>query len=287
VRLAAVAAGVLLAACSTDTGPEVTPTATAVSVPTATPEPTATTEPSPAPEPTRPPTTENVRQYANAHAFLSRDQYIEAERRFTIVVETEPEFARGWEGRGSARFGKGDVEGAIEDFTRAIELKPNLAEAFSGRAVARLSAGDVLGANQDAVRTRELDPLDPNPLVVLGRILSMSRRFTDALEMFNEAVDLAPMDGPAYWWRGRFLYDYGNFELALGDFDRAIQLSPVAAQPYLDRAQVLMEFSDGLEAARADIEEAISLARDPKLPDVLDAADLLLERLEAQAAAGG
>lgn len=252
--------------------------------PTAAPEPAT---PAPGPTATTEPvnTNENVRNYARAHAILSRGEYIQAERRFTVVIEIEPEFARGYEGRASALMGQGKFAEAIADFDRAIELKPSLASAYSGRAVAALASGDILGANLDAVQARRLDPEDPNPAIVLGRILSSAGRNADALEMFNEGVALAPTEGAAYWWRARFLYDMGSIDLALGDLNLAIELSPISAAPYLDRASLYMDALEEYELARADIEEARSLAEEPRDRTVLDNADALMSRLEELEAA--
>jgi tetratricopeptide (TPR) repeat protein len=261
---------------------------------TAEPEPAATTEPAmPTPGPTATPeppsTNENVRNYARAHSYFNRDDYVQAERQFTVVIEIEPKFARGWEGRASALMAQGKSSEAISDFDRAIQLKPDLASAYAGRAVANMSVGDILGANQDAVQARILDPSDPNSVIVLGRIMSGAGRAADALEMFNEGVELAPDEGLAYWWRGRFLFQIGSYDLALGDFNLAIEYSPVSAQPYLDRATIYMEVFEEFDLARADIEEAHSLGEEPRDRDILDESDALLERLEqliATAASG-
>jgi tetratricopeptide (TPR) repeat protein len=250
--------------------------------PTATPE-LATPTPTPKPTATSAPvnTNENVRNYANAHNYLNRGDYVQAERRFTLVIEIEPQFARGYEGRASALMAQGKTAEAIRDFDRAIELKPDLSSAYAGRAVANMSVGDILGANQDAVQARFLDPEDPNSVIVLGRIMSGAGRMADALEMFNEGVELAPDEGATYWWRGRFLFQMGNYDLALGDLSLAIELMPVSPQPYLDRASLYMDVFGDFDLARADIEEGRSLGEEPRDRDILDEADELLERLEA------
>ncbi len=255
-----------------------------------TPElPTTTPEPEPTATPEAVNTNENVRNYAGAHALLNRNEYVQAERRFTLVIEIEPQFARGYEGRASALMGQQKYTEAIRDFDRAVELKPDLASAYAGRAVANMAVGDILGANQDAVQARLLDPTDPNSVIVLGRILSGAGRTADAWEMFNEGVELAPDEGPAYWWRGRFLYQIARYDLALSDLNLAIEFSPVSAQPYLDRATMYMDVFEDFDLARADIEEARSLGEEPRDRDILDSSDALMERLEeleAAAAAG-
>ena len=63
-------------------------------------------------------------------------------RTFTTVIELEPEFARGWDGRGQSLMLQGKYEEAMLDFDRAIELKPNLAVAYSNRGLTRVAIDD-------------------------------------------------------------------------------------------------------------------------------------------------
>jgi len=70
--------------------------------PTATARPSSTPTPTPEPEETPESDTESVYFYLNGFSSISRGEYIDAERTFTTVIEIEPGFARGWDGRGQA-----------------------------------------------------------------------------------------------------------------------------------------------------------------------------------------
>ena len=48
------------------------------------------------------PSTESVTFYIRGHNYLTRNEPVEAERSFNTVIEIEPEFARGWDGRGES-----------------------------------------------------------------------------------------------------------------------------------------------------------------------------------------
>jgi tetratricopeptide (TPR) repeat protein len=65
------------------------------------------------------------------------------------VIRLKPGFAVAFNNRGSARFGKGDFEGAIKDYSEAIRLKPDYAVAFNNRGNARKAKGDLEGATED------------------------------------------------------------------------------------------------------------------------------------------
>ncbi len=283
-------AGLIVAACSS---PALVPAPTAT--PTATPEPTATSAaPAPSPTttqraltPTPTPSTESVIQYVTAYAYLDRGDFVQAERYFDTVIDLEPTFARGWDGRGQARLFKGDYQEAMLDFDRAILLKPNLAQAYSHRAFARMASGDFGGALRDAEKALSINDLMVDPYIVLGRVLTETGRLSEALVNFDRAVSLAPVEGGVYWWRGRFYRDaVGDIPRALLDMDKAVEFDPARASFFLDRAITRIYAAAPPAAVRADLEEAISLSEEPRLPDIIARAEELLELVKKAEATG-
>ncbi|MDA1279977.1 MAG: tetratricopeptide repeat protein [Chloroflexi bacterium] len=263
------------------------PTSTTESAPqdeiTSSPQisPTATRTPTPEPDETPISETESVSFYIRAFNSIGRGEYVDAERTFTTVIQLEPGFARGWDGRGQALMLQGKYEEAMLDFDRAIELKPNLADAYANRSLTRMALNDTAGAGRDAKRAIELDEESVGAQIVLGRIYAQQADTDRALEWFNLAVATEPEDGSTWWWRGRFYRDVlaqGN--LALDDFNRAIELEPAQAALYIDRALLYIQAQVFSDLARKDIEEAISLAQDPKLPSIIERAEDLLAILD-------
>jgi tetratricopeptide (TPR) repeat protein len=291
----------LLAACSsTESAPEEVPTVivtpdgpiiegttepTIASEPTATARPRATVTPTPEPEETPESDTESVGFYLSAFRAINRGEYIDAERTFTTVIELEPEFARGWDGRGQALMLQGKYEEAMFDFDRAIELKPNLSVAYANRGLSRAAIGDLNGAFRDANRAYELDDESVAAQLVLGRVNANRGDTERALEWFDLAIATAPEDGSTWWWRGRFFRDVlGAGNAALDDFNKAIEIAPAQGALYIDRALLYVQADVSPELARADLEEAISLAQDPKVPSIIERAEELLKVLDDRAA---
>ena len=225
--------------------------------------------------------TESVSFYINAFNLIGRGEYVDAERTFTTVIELEPRFARGWDGRGQSLMLQGKFEEAMLDFDRAIELKPNLAIAYANRAMTRIALEDVDGASRDAKRAVELDEKSIAGQLVLGRVYATRGDVVKALEWFDLAVTTGSDDGSTWWWRGRFFRDVlAVGHLALDDFNKAIELAPSQAALYIDRALLYIQADAERELARADLEEAISLAQDPKLPSIIERANELIEVLD-------
>ena len=255
---------------------------TATSGPSSTPTPAATSTPEP--EETPESDTESVYFYLNGFNSLGRGEYIDAERTFPTVIEIEPGFARGWDGRGQALLYQGKYEEAMLDFDRAIELKPNLEVAYSNRALTRVAINDMDGAARDARRAYELDEESVAAHLVLGRVYARSGNTNRALEWFDLAVTTEPEDASTWWWRGRFYRDVlGAGNAALNDFNMAIELSPAQAALYLDRAQLYIQANVEEELARLDLDEAISLSQDPKLPSIIERAEELIKSLDDRA----
>ncbi len=291
--LAAIGAATALlafAACtSASPGVTVTPAPSPTALPTSTAAPQPATSTLPVGTPTAAPVsdTESVIQYVTAYAYLDRGDFDEAERYFNTVVELEPEFARAWDGRGQARLFKGELEDALLDFDRAISLKPNLAQAYAHRAFARVSTGDDAGAERDANKALTINEDIVDAHIVLGKLLAESGRTDEALERFDRAVALSPLEGTVYWWRGQFYRDFvEDYDRALADFNRSIGLSPAQATIYIDRAMLLIYMGSSADLIKKDLEEAISLAEEPRLPLILDRAHQLLNLVTEAEATG-
>ena len=254
-------------------------------IPTSTPIPVVTITPTPEPEETEVPESESVTFYLQAYNAMGRTEYVDAERTFTTVIELEPNFARGWNGRGQALMLQSKFEEAMLDFDRAIELKPKLSEAYANRALARIALEDADGAKRDALRAYELDEESVAAHIVLGRVAALERDADKALVWFDLAINTDPEDASTWWWRGRFYRDVlGAGNAALDDFNTAIELSPAQAALYLDRAQLYIGAQVEPELARADLEEAISLSQDPKLPTIIARAEELMVILDERSA---
>jgi len=235
----------------------------------------------PEPEETPVSETESIGFYIGGFNSIARGEYIDAERTFTTVIELEPGFARGWDGRGQALMLQGKLEEAMLDFDHAISLKPNLTEAYTNRALTRLALDDIDGASRDAKRAVELDDEAVGAHLVLGRVYARKGDPDRALEWFDLAIATNSNDGATWWWRGRFYRDVlGEGNLALDDFNMAIELAPTQAALYVDRALLYIQANSAPELARADLEEAISLSQDPKLPTILERVENLLKILD-------
>ena len=97
---------------------------------------------------------------------------------------------------------------------------------------------------------------------------------------FDHAVELDPTLATSYWRRGRFYRDdLRDGQNALSDFNAAIRIDPVRGGYYIDRGILLISLGMYSEA-KWDMEEAISLAQDPKLPNIIEAAQSWIDLID-------
>ena len=80
-----------------------------------------------------------------------------------------------------------------------------------------------------------------------------------------------------YWWRAIFWANINELEYALNDFKQAILLDPNNPILYLDRAKVLIKNNQDNSIIVSDLEEAISLSKEPRLPHIYKEANKLLK----------
>jgi tetratricopeptide (TPR) repeat protein len=99
---------------------------------------------------------------------------------------------------------------------------------------------------------------NPNdPLLYLRRafVLSELGHFTQALDDYNRAINLAPNSSQGYFNRGNLRIKMGIANLALQDYARAISLNPNLPEVYVARGFVRAELGDE-SGAIADFDRA-------------------------------
>jgi len=83
-----------------------------------------------------------------------------------------------------------ELDRAYESFTKAIEADPSLADTWANRATVLFKRGDLDGAIADlthALRLRE----DANAFYNRGRVFEAQRKWTQAIQDYSRALDLA------------------------------------------------------------------------------------------------
>jgi len=92
---------------------------------------------------------------------------------------------------------------SLQLFDSVVTLYPDWSEAWSARATARFQKGDLDGAVADLAQTLKREPRDIGALAGLGAILADSGQAEGALRAYDRALALAPAFEPLQEARAR------------------------------------------------------------------------------------
>ena len=108
-----------------------------------------------------------------------------------------------------------EVDCPISDYTNAIESNPNNATAYLGRGTAHLKAFDFDSAIADFTRAIELEPNDASAYTNRGSAHYEKGEFDHAIADFNKALELNPKSALAYSNLGWTYEAMGNEQEAI------------------------------------------------------------------------
>jgi len=109
----------------------------------------------------------------------------------------------------------------------------------------------------------QLDPFDAQALFNQGVLLSNLGRRKEALAAYERVIELVPTFWLAYDYKGGILQKLGRLEEALAAYEQGIEAVPRSAGFYNSKGDILREMSR-FDEARAAYEEALQL--DPRDP---------------------
>lgn len=166
---------------------------------------------------------------ALASLALQAGQLEEAVRRYSDLLEHQPDFAEGHYKRGNALNRLGRWSAALSDYDRAVALDPGYAKAFCNRGTVleRLERRQEALASYD--RAIDLDSKDAFAYYNRAGILKELKRLDEALSSYDHAIALNEDYVEAYVNRGHLLQKLGRIEEAAGSYGKALALRPVFA----------------------------------------------------------
>lgn len=123
---------------------------------------------------------------------------------FSKAIEINSQFAKAYEGRGSAYFMINDFNKAVEDFNEALSLDPLCVDAYSSRGGAYAALGN----------------------------------FEQSVADFNKYLESHSDAAPAYMLRGISYAGMGKEEFAMDDLNKAINMNATLALAYYVRSQI-------------------------------------------------
>jgi tetratricopeptide (TPR) repeat protein len=133
--------------------------------------------------------------------------------------------------------------------------------AYYNRGVVFKNEKRYIEAINDFNKAIELQPFYSEAYNNRGIIFSGEKRNDMAIKDFNKAIELKPDNAQAYNNRGLLLMNEKRNDEALKDFNKTIELKPDQAEPYNNRGTVLINENRNEEAIK-DFKKAIELKPD-------------------------
>jgi tetratricopeptide (TPR) repeat protein len=171
-------------------------------------EAAVTAAPNPSPRKTGTPTAADIaaakakvrRTQSNAQLNVAQSNYDQGKYKESIAlydryIQSNPQDATAYGGRGNARFANGDKQGALTDFDRALQLDPKLWQILRNRAIAKVNLGDKKGAIADMRQAVQLQPQEPELNYLLGLGLYEQGDLPGAKQSLQKALGLYQRQG--------------------------------------------------------------------------------------------
>lgn len=130
-------------------------------------------------------------------------------------------------------FDKEQFKQALADINEAIEEQENVGEYFLLRGKINREIGEMDLALEDAERAEALQQNSPELYVLLADILQVKGKFREAGKYLNQAMQMAPYDGSAYYVKGMLEARQGDSLSSLTSLSYAMNVNPRLLRAYL------------------------------------------------------
>jgi tetratricopeptide (TPR) repeat protein len=184
--------------------------------------------------------------------YYYADKFELAIRDFKRIIQLDSANYLAYNNKGSASYNNQniaaasliDLKTAEKDFNKSIELKPDFELAYRNRGVVRFFMDSLNSAYKDLLYATQLEPKDENAHFYLGKLLQKQKKYTVALQFYDNAIKLVNYRAEFYIDRGTCRFDMENYAGARKDFYQALQLTNEKGLIYYQIAR--------LEAAEAN-----------------------------------
>jgi DNA-binding winged helix-turn-helix (wHTH) protein/TolB-like protein/Tfp pilus assembly protein PilF len=160
----------------------------------------------------------------------------------------------------------------MAEYDRAIALDPGYARTFHWRGISYGMHGATERALADFERARQLEPLWIAPRAATGNVLFYARRYSEAIAVLTETLELDERADNARTYRARAYLHSGQRELALAEFMKLREREARTPGSFGDVGQA-MAMLGRAEEARAELARLMRLAKSRYVP-ALDVATI-------------
>lgn len=165
------------------------------------------------------------------------------------VVEIRPDLWQSWYALSSHLTTMNLLDRAIEVADKAVAKFPLLPLLYLGRANAHFVAQNLASAEKDVREALRINPQWETAIIRLSDVLEAQKRYSEALDLINEALSFAPTNSILHGCAADLLANGGEADLAIEHLSTALTLDPLYEWAW-DRYRELIQKTDAPEAAK-------------------------------------
>jgi predicted TPR repeat methyltransferase len=177
------------------------------------------------------------------------------------AIKINPDYANAYNILGNAYLGKSDYSTAAETFNKALEIKPDFLDARFNLGRALLEIGDPNAALPHFEKVLEANPQREHALSCKADVLAYQRKYTEAEELYQQAININDSFAPAYVGLGRLQVELFQPNDALVYFKRAIEINPNNIEALMRAGDAFRKLNN-LDAAAAAFQDALDIDPD-------------------------
>ena len=194
-------------------------------------------------------------------ALAQQGNFDEAVRRFTEVLQINPDLVMAHRYLGNIFLEKGNIDEAVRHYTVVLQTEPNSAAEYKNLGYTLLQSGRLEESVKIYQMLANLLQNDWNAYTGLGIALSQQGKLDEAISCFNKAVSIEPNSAEGYANLGNALSFQGKANEAIDCFNKAVQLDPNSTQARYNLARILIEQGEAGKAI-THLEKVIELKPD-------------------------
>lgn len=209
-------------------------------------------------------------EYAYFHRGFAKEKLSDfdgAIADYTIAIQLDKKLAEAYHRRGLLKEKLKDHQAAHNDFDTAYSLNKSRTDYLLSRGRSKMLGNDFEGAKRDLMAAKmtenagnDIDSVSQRYIVALSSyddaLLEIEKKKSGkALDMLNQAINLAPDNGYFYYKRAEVLNGMKRFEEALSDYSKSIEMAE-DPNAYNSRGLIRFQLVD-ISGAIKDFDDAI------------------------------
>jgi tetratricopeptide (TPR) repeat protein len=185
--------------------------------------------------------TEAQKSFSEGVRLLKENKYRQAENEFSAAIEngiSNENLKMSYIYKGFAQNGQGEYDNAISSFNKAIEIDPLDPSSYIDRALSYTYKKDyntAIGDYKHVLKLVSTGEQAEGAYYYLGRIMMSTYKYEDAINYFDQLIELNPTDTEAYFLRGTAKSNILDSDGSIADYNKAIELNPNYMEAYANR----------------------------------------------------